>query len=108
MAPFSFTVPAVDILVKAAILALMTRDENVPGLVGQVLNIPVTCHLQHFPANKYEYGSYQQNKDASVVDAPKMDWFWEQYLPKAEPEVYASPLLAKDLSKLPPARKYLI
>lgn len=93
--------------VKAAALALKTRDENVSGVVGQVLNIPVTCHPKHFPADKYEYGSYQQNKDSSVVDTPKMVWFWEQYLPNAEPEVYASPLLAKDLSKLPPARQWL-
>jgi len=30
----------------------------------------------------------------------------DQYLPNAEPEVYASPLLAKSLKGLPPARKY--
>jgi acetyl esterase/lipase len=100
-------VPAADLLVKAAALALMTRDENVSGVIGQVLNIPVTCHPNNFPEDKYEYGSYQQNKDGSVVGAPKMDWSWEQYLSHAEPEVYASPLLAKDLSKLPPARKCL-
>jgi hypothetical protein len=69
----SFTLPAADILVKAAILNLMTHNEGVPGVVGQVLNIPVTCHPQHFPADKYEYASYQQNKDASVVEALKMD-----------------------------------
>jgi acetyl esterase/lipase len=103
----SLAVQAADFFVKAAVLALMTRDENVSGVVGQVLNIPVTCHPKSFPADKYEYGSYQQNKDGSVVDAPKMDWFWEQYLPNAEPDVYASPLLAKDLSKLPAARKCL-
>lgn len=97
-----------DFLVKAAVLALMTRDENVSGVVGQVLNVPVTCHPKHFPADKYEHGSYQQNKDAPVVDAPKMDWFWGQYLPKVELEVCASFLLVKDLSKLPLARKCLI
>ncbi|KAK4989958.1 hypothetical protein LTR50_002869 [Elasticomyces elasticus] len=87
----------------ASVLAQMVRDEKVSGIVGQVLNIPVTCHPKHFPADKYEYGSYQQNKDASVIDAPKMDWFWEQYLPNATAEPYASPLLAKDLSGLAPA-----
>ena len=71
----SLTLPAADILVKAAVLALMTRNEDVPGVVGQSLNNPVTCHPQHFPADMYGYGSYQQNKDASVVDAPKIDWF---------------------------------
>lgn len=90
---------------KSAVLAQKARDEKVSGVIGQILNIPVTCHPKHFPSNKYEYGSYQQNKDASVVDGPRMDWFWDQYLPNAEPEVYASPLLAKDLGGLPPARK---
>ncbi|RFU28432.1 hypothetical protein B7463_g7921, partial [Scytalidium lignicola] len=87
----------------AAVLAQMTRNEKVSGVLGQVLNIPVTCHPKHFPADKYEYGSYQQNKDSSIVDAPKMDWFWDQYLPEATAEVYASPLLEENLKGLPPA-----
>ncbi len=95
--------PVTDNLPKAAVLALKARDEKVSGILGQVLNIPVTCHPALFPKDKYEYFSYSQNKDASVVDAPKMDWFWEQYLPDPKPEVYASPLLAEDLSGLPPA-----
>ena len=78
------------------------------GVIGQVLNIPVTCHPKHFPRDKYEYGSYEQNKGASVVDAPKMDWFWDQYLPDATPDPYASPLLGKDLRGLPPACAYFI
>ncbi|EXJ56087.1 hypothetical protein A1O7_09018 [Cladophialophora yegresii CBS 114405] len=86
-----------------AILAQKARDEKVSGIVGQILNIPVTCHPKLFPSDRYPVGSYQQNKDASVIDAPKMLWFWDQYLPNAEPEVYASPLLAKDFSGLPPA-----
>jgi acetyl esterase/lipase len=83
----------------------MTRDNGVTGVIGQILNIPVTCHPKLFPSDKYEYGSYQQNKDASIVDAPKMEWFWNQYLPNADPEVYASPLLAEDFTNLPPACK---
>lgn len=82
----------------------MAREEKVSGILGQVLNIPVTCHPQHFPTEKYEYGSYDQNKDASVVDAPRMDWFWDRYISASEAaNPYASPLLAKDLSDLPPA-----
>ena len=83
----------------------MARDEKVSGIIGQILNIPVTCHPDVFPRDKYEYGSYEQNKDASVVDAPKMNWFWEQYMPRIEPDVYAHPLLAESHAKLPPARK---
>jgi acetyl esterase/lipase len=87
---------------QAAVLAQMARDEKVTGVIGQVLNIPVTCHPKLFPSSAYEYFSYSQNKDASVVDAPKMDWFWDQYMPEPKPDSYASPLLAKDLSGLPP------
>jgi acetyl esterase/lipase len=81
----------------------MARDEKVTGVIGQVLNIPVTCHPNHFPHDQFELASYQQNADGSVVDTPKMLWFWDQYLPDATPDVYASPLLAKDLQNLPPA-----
>jgi len=89
---------------QAAVLTQMARDQNISGIIGQVLNVPVTCHPKHFPSDKYEYGSYQQNKDASFMDSPMMDWFWDQYLPNAEPHVYANPLLARDLSNLAPAR----
>jgi acetyl esterase/lipase len=89
------------------VLAQKARDEKVSGVIGQVLNIPVTCHPKHFPTDKYEYGSYVQNKDASVVDSPKMDWFWDQYASADKAtDAYASPLLAKDLSGLPPACKF--
>lgn len=84
----------------------MARNSNTSGVVGQVLNIPVTCHPKHFPYDKYEYGSYQQNKAASIVNAPKMDWFWDQYLPEGTAEVYASPLLEEHLENLPPACEY--
>ena len=97
---------ATEYSVQSAVLSQKARDEGFSGIIGQILNIPVTCHPKNFPSDKYEYGSYQQNKDASVVDGPKMDWFWDQYLPDAEPEIYASPLLAKDLSGLPPARMF--
>lgn len=90
---------------QAAVLALKARDEKVSGIIGQILNIPVTCHPDVFPKDKYEYGSYDQNKDASVVDAPKMNWFWEQYMPKIVPDAYAHPLLAKSHAELPPARE---
>ena len=92
-------------VVQSAALAQKCRNEGVSGVVGQVLNIPATCHPRFFPVDKYEYGSWQQNKAAPIVDAPKTHWFWEQYMPNPEPEVYASPLLAMDLSNLPPARE---
>ncbi|PVH73125.1 lipase/esterase [Cadophora sp. DSE1049] len=87
----------------AAVLAQKTRDEKVTGVIGQVLNIPVTCHPNHFPRDEFEYGSYEQNAQASMAGAPKLLWFWNQYLPNGEPHTYASPLLAKNFRNLPPA-----
>jgi acetyl esterase/lipase len=92
---------------QAAVLAQKSYTEGVEGIVGQVLNIPVTCHPKHFPTGKYNYTSYEENKDAPVVDAKLMHWFWNHYLPGEENDAYASPLLAKDFKGLPPARKWL-
>ncbi len=89
---------------QAGVLTQMARDQSMSGIIRQVLNVPVTCHPKHFPSEKYKYGNYQQKKDASIMDSPMMDWFWDQYLPNAEPHVYATPLLARDLSNLAPAR----
>lgn len=86
----------------------MARDKQESGIIGQILNIPVICHPDLFPRDRYEYGSYEQNKDASVVDAPKMNWFWEQYMPRVDPNVYAHPLLSESHAGLPPARKSCI
>lgn len=83
----------------------MARDQNESGIIGQILNIPVTCHPAFFPRDKYEYGSFEQNGNASVVDAPKMDWFWEQYMPDLVSDPYAHPLLAESHIGLPPARE---
>ncbi|PVH71235.1 lipase [Cadophora sp. DSE1049] len=88
----------------AAVLALMARDKKVTGIIGQVLNIPVTCYPEYFPTDQYEYGSWNQNQDASIINAPKMQWFWDQYISSGDAkDPYASPLLAKDLSGLLPA-----
>lgn len=80
----------------------------IPGIIGQILNIPVTCHPDHFPVGKYEYGSYAQNKDSQIVNSERMHWFWSKYLPNGGNDVYASPLLSSSLGNLPPARKYLM
>ena len=82
----------------------MYRDEGIPGIIGQVLNIPVACHPSHFPVGEYEYYSYEQNRDAPIVHTERMHFFWNNYLPGAGADVWASPLLAKSLSNLPPAR----
>ncbi|KIV81006.1 hypothetical protein PV11_08460 [Exophiala sideris] len=92
----------------STVLVLKARAENVTGILGQVLNIPVTCHPKHFPTRKYHYHSYTQNANAPIVDAWKMNWFWNQYLSACDEDVASdpsvSPLLAstKALTELPP------
>ncbi|KAI1610380.1 alpha/beta hydrolase fold-3 domain-containing protein [Exophiala viscosa] len=88
----------------AAILAQKARDEGVKGIVGQVLNIPVTCHPKLFPKDKYKYTSFDvDNFDAPIIDAAKMVWFWDQYLDEVKPDPRHSPLVAESLEGLPPA-----
>jgi acetyl esterase/lipase len=89
---------------QSTVIAQIARHEGITGIIGQVLNIPVTCHPDHFPVSKYEYNSYVQNADAPVVSSARMRFFWGNYLPRAEPDPRASPLLAPYLANLPPTR----
>jgi acetyl esterase/lipase len=86
------------------VIAQIARDEGITGIIGQVLNIPVTCHPDYFPVSKYEYNSYVQNADAPIVNSATMRFFWNNYLPTAGPDPRASPLLAPSLTRLPPTR----
>lgn len=92
---------------QASVVALLARDQGVTGLVGQILTFPVTCHPKFFPTDKYELASYQQNHDASLVSAVRMEWFWGQYMPEPTSDWRLSPLLAASHKGLPPACKSL-
>ncbi|QKX57330.1 uncharacterized protein TRUGW13939_04442 [Talaromyces rugulosus] len=87
----------------SAVLALQFRDLAIPGIVGQILNIPVTCHPACFPSDKYEYKSYEVNKDSQIVNTERMHWFWNHYLPEITVDPYINPLLAESHHELPPA-----
>lgn len=82
----------------AAVVALMARDHGGPSLVYQMLIYPVTNH-------SYETESYRQNADGYLLTRDSMVWFWNHYLREEQDgqNPYASPLLAEDLSGLPPA-----
>lgn len=112
---------------KAAALALHARDEGVTGIIGQVLNIPVTCHPDLFPRDKYKYTSFEDNRDAPILNAQRATWFsskcklqklgntlpcrWfdadalnvDQYVPEVTEDTRHSPILAKSFERLPPA-----
>lgn len=88
----------------------MARDEGVTGIVAQHLAIPVTCHPKLFSkipnGENLELLSYVQNHDAALVDAHRMEVFWDLYT-GLDPGVdfRHSPLLCEDLKGLPPTCK---
>ena len=100
-------IPKTLLTCQAAALAIMARDSGMTGIVGQHLSIPVTCHPKFFPRvprqGLVELLSWKQNKDAPLVDAVRMEAFWEFYVGKnPKPDPLHSPLLLRNLKGLPP------
>jgi len=82
----------------AAVVALMARERGGPRLVFQLLHVPVTDH-------DFDTPSYRASGVGFGLTRSGMRWFWDHYAPdpRLRDEPYASPLRAKDLSRLPPA-----
>ncbi|HMG52286.1 MAG TPA: alpha/beta hydrolase fold domain-containing protein, partial [Kofleriaceae bacterium] len=75
----------------------LARDAGGPRIAGQLLLTPVTDCDPTRP-------SYAENADGYVLTAPLMKWFWDHYAdPDVRTDPRASPLRARDLSRLPPA-----
>ena len=83
----------------AAVVALRLRDESGPALCGQLLLYPVTDY--HTPGTP----SYEENAEGYGLTRDTMKWFWDHYLndPSEGAHPHASPLRARDLSRLPSA-----
>ena len=83
----------------AAVVALRLRDESGPALCGQLLLYPVTDY--HTPGTP----SYEENAEGYGLTRDTMKWFWDHYLNDASEGAHphASPLRARDLSRLPSA-----
>jgi acetyl esterase len=83
----------------AAAVSLMARDRGGPKIAYQLLIYPVTNR-------DFTTRSYQENADDYLLTRNAMIWFWDHYLARPEDawNAYAAPLLAADLSGLPPAR----
>ena len=83
----------------AAVVAQMARDRGAPRIGFQLLVYPVTDGV-HF-----DTASYRDNAAGFLLTAEAMHWFWDHYVPVLDDRrnPYASPLLASDLSGLPPA-----
>lgn len=88
----------------------MARDLHLTGLLGMHLAIPVTCHpkLFHDVPNREEVEllSWVQNHHAPLVDARRMEVFWDLYIGlNPKPDIRHSPLLCGGLHGLPPTSK---
>jgi len=83
----------------ATVVAMRCRDAGGPALASQVLLYPVTNF------SSFETDSHRELAEGYFLTRAAMDWFTGHYLASADltrhPEV--SPLLAADLSGLPPA-----
>jgi acetyl esterase len=82
----------------SAVMALRARDRNGPKIALQVLIYPVT-------GADFTTGSYVDPENQTLLTKDGMVWFWDHYAPdpaiRNEPD--ASPIMAADLSGLPPA-----
>jgi acetyl esterase len=82
----------------AAVVSLLARDKGAPRVACQVLIYPATdAAMRHDSIGRFAEGY--------VLTRSTMRWFYEQYLrsPEDAADWRVSPLLAPDLSDLPPA-----
>jgi len=80
----------------AAVACQLARDEGGPDMKGQILITPVTDATDNSP-------SMDENAEGFILTKALMDWFINHYTVEADrtnPKV--SPLLADDLTNLPP------
>ncbi|KAK7989882.1 hypothetical protein PG989_010197 [Apiospora arundinis] len=89
----------------AAAVALEARDQGITGIVAQVLHFPQMCHPKLFPKDRYEFGSYIQNANASVFGLIRDECFLDAYVPDTSaPDARKHwPLLADSHRELPPS-----
>lgn len=82
----------------AAGLALQVRDSGGPRLALQLLQYPVIDDAM-------ATASYRDFGTSHFLTAPRMAWYWDQYVPDRtqRANAYASPARAADLAGLPPA-----
>ena len=82
----------------AAVVALLSRDRGGPSIAFQLLVYPAVDFTMSHP-------SITENGEGYILTKATMEWFRANYLgPDGDvTDPYASPLLAPDLSGLPPA-----
>jgi acetyl esterase len=82
----------------AAVVAQLASQRGAPALAHQLLIYPVT-------ARDFTTASYEENAEGYFLTRDMMQWFWHHYLEREEDgqDPMAAPLVARDLSGLPPA-----
>jgi acetyl esterase len=84
----------------AAVTALQARDAGGPPLAAQLLIYPGT----DFREDDGRYPSRDENAEGYFLTRADMEWFRNHYVGSSDPtDPLLSPLLAADLSGLPPA-----
>jgi acetyl esterase len=83
----------------AAVMSLKSRDENGPAIALQVMVYPVT------DLSSFATSSYEKFGEDHYLTKKQMEWFRDHYLRNMDDarDPHASPLLANDLTRLPPA-----
>ncbi len=83
----------------AAVVAILARDRNGPHLCHQLLIYPVT------DVSRLDTDSYRQFAEGYMLTKADMAWFRDLYVrsPEDARSPLVSPVLADDLSRLPPA-----
>src|ERR1700733_10018965 len=83
----------------AAVIAIRCRDAGGPALAAQVLLYPVT------DSSSFETESHREFAEGYFLTRGAMDWFTGHYVASSDQRRHpeASPLLASNLSGLPPA-----
>ena len=81
----------------AAVVCQLARDAGGPNIRSQILITPVVDGTDDSP-------SMSENAEGFVLTKALMNWFWDHYADAADrSNPKASPLLADNLSNLPPA-----
>jgi len=83
-----------------AAVTLMARDHGGPEIAYQGLIYPAVASPEI-----HEFDSYEENAEGYLLETASAEWYYDQYVqsPVHARNEYLAPLLAEDLSGLPPA-----
>ncbi|KIV81311.1 hypothetical protein PV11_03503 [Exophiala sideris] len=86
----------------AAVTLEAKKNDQLKGVLGQVLVVPATCHYKHYSHSKYALHSIDKFAGAPLLSTEMMKGMWDAYYSLAKPDPRVSPLLGADHLGLPP------